>query len=70
MSGNNVIDIVLNILGVISGIASLIGLVAPKGSKVGYIAAKIGTDLKGQTKQAKKELAMLPQRSSKIPPRE
>lgn len=49
MTGNHTIDLLLAIQGAISAIASLIALLAPKGSKVGIAAAKVGADLKGQT---------------------
>lgn len=49
MTGNQTLDIVLAIQGLIVTICTLIGLIAPKGSRIGGIAAKIGTDLKNQT---------------------
>lgn len=49
MTGNATVDAVQQILGFIMILSTLIGLFAPKGSKVGAIAAKIGADLKGQT---------------------
>lgn len=49
MTGNSTLDLILAIQGAISAVASLIALLAPKGSKVGIAAAKVGADLKGQT---------------------
>ncbi len=49
MTGNHTLDLILAIQGAISAIASLVALLSPKGSKVGIIAAKVGSDLKGQT---------------------
>jgi hypothetical protein len=49
MTGNHVIDVLFALQGMILAIMTFVGLVAPKGSKVGVIAAKIGTDIKGQT---------------------
>lgn len=49
MTGNHTLDIIIAIQGVVSAIGTLIALFAPKGSKIGVMAAKIGADLKGQT---------------------
>ena len=49
MTGNQTIDIIFAIQGLIVSICTLIGLFAPKGSVIGGIAAKIGSDLKNQT---------------------
>jgi len=49
MTGNHVVDVVIAIQAAVYAILTLVGLIAPKGSKVGVIAAKIGTDIKGQT---------------------
>lgn len=54
MTGNSTLDLILAIQGAISAVASLIALLAPKGSKVGVVAAKVGSDLKGQTVGAQK----------------
>jgi hypothetical protein len=54
MTGNSTLDLLLAIQGAISAIASLIALLAPKGSKVGIVAGKVGADLKGQTVGARK----------------
>ena len=49
MTGNHTLDLLLAIQGAISAIGTLIALLAPKGSKVGIMAAKVGSDFKGQT---------------------
>lgn len=49
MTGNHWLDILVSLQAVIYAISTFIGLVAPKGSKVGIVAAKIGSDVKGQT---------------------
>jgi len=49
MTGNQTLDIIFAIQGLIVTICTLVGLLAPKGSYVGGIAAKIGTDIKNQT---------------------
>lgn len=49
MTGNRILDVAIAIQGLISAIGTLIALFAPKGSKVGVWAAKVGTDYKGQT---------------------
>ncbi len=49
MTGNHYLDIAIAIQGLISAIGTLVALFAPKGSKVGVWAAKVGTDYKGQT---------------------
>lgn len=49
MTGNHWLDILVALQAAIYAITTFVGLVAPKGSKVGVIAAKIGSDIKGQT---------------------
>jgi hypothetical protein len=50
MTGNHLLDIFIAIQGALYAISTLVGLIAPKGSKIGILAAKIGSDVKGQTK--------------------
>jgi len=50
MTENNVIDVIIAIQAAVYAIMTLVGLIAPKGSKIGVIAAKVGSDIKGQTK--------------------
>ncbi len=43
------VRILLDIIGAIATLATSLGLLLPKGNKVGGIAAKIGVDLKNHT---------------------
>lgn len=45
----NVLQAILDIVGAVATIATAIGLILPKGNRVGGIAAKIGADLKNHT---------------------
>lgn len=44
------LQLILEIIGAVSTFATTLGLILPKGSKVGGIAAKVGADLKNHTK--------------------
>lgn len=46
----NYLTAVLEIIGAVSTIATALGVLLPKGSKVGGIAAKVGADLKNHTR--------------------
>lgn len=50
MNWTTVIQGIVDIVGAISIIATTLGAILPKGSKVGGIAAKVGADLKNHTK--------------------
>jgi hypothetical protein len=49
MTGNHWLDILIALQSALYAISTLVGLIAPKGSKVGIVAAKVGADIKGQT---------------------
>jgi hypothetical protein len=73
MTGNHVIDIIIAIQSAVYALMTLVGLVAPKGSKIGVIAAKVGSDIKGQTKTnapeaLKKLLEAAWEQSKDLPP--
>lgn len=48
MTGSHILDILIALQAAIFSILTLIGVIAPKGSKIGEIAARIGSDIKGQ----------------------
>lgn len=45
-------QLLLETLGAAGSLCTLLALFFPKGSRVGYILAKLGADLKGHTTQA------------------
>jgi hypothetical protein len=55
MNELDIVETVLAVLGAISMLCTFIAVIAPTGSKVGYVAAKIGADLKAQTVKATAE---------------
>lgn len=46
------IQLVLETLGALGTVCTLLGALLPKGSTAGYWFAKVGADLKGHTKKA------------------
>lgn len=46
----NYLQALLDIIGAVSVIATALGVLLPKGNRVGGIAAKVGADLKNHTK--------------------
>lgn len=48
----NYVQIFLDVVGALTTLCTSLALLFPKGSKVGYALAKVGTDLKGHTVQA------------------
>lgn len=50
MTGNRVLDIIITIQSVLFALLTLVGMFAPKGSTIGVLAARYGSDIKGVTK--------------------
>lgn len=72
MTGNQTLDIIIAIQSALFGILTLVGALAPKGSVIGAIAARYGSDIKGVTKAdpvaLKKLLEEAWQQSKDMPP--
>lgn len=72
MTGNRVLDIIIAIQSVLFALLTLVGVLAPKGSAIGILAARYGSDIKGVTKAdpvaLKKLLEEAWQQSKDMPP--